>query len=86
MTTINNSTYSKTGDAGLERQSQVGSVERKERPVHRRGDASLHRSGGDTAEEIRLAEGNRHLNYLGATHHKWQTLRQVPYNFDFAII
>jgi hypothetical protein len=50
MTTINNSTYSKTWDVGLERQSQMGSVEREERAVQRSGDASLHRYGGDAAE------------------------------------
>jgi len=49
MTITNNSTYSKTGDAGLERQSQMGRVEREERAVQRSGNASLHRPGGDTA-------------------------------------
>jgi len=50
MTTINNSTYRKTGDAGLERQSQMGSMEWEEWAVQRSGDASLHRSSGDAAE------------------------------------
>lgn len=37
--------YRETRDAGLERQSQVGSVEQQEGAIERQRDGSLHRIG-----------------------------------------
>lgn len=40
-------TYSETRDAGLKRQSEMGSVEQQERSVQRGRHGSLHKTGGE---------------------------------------